>query len=850
MHALCPNPVELIDRFLAEVNAEARTHVSAIYDTASKFEAGRAILELPPEQQVSVVLAGVAWQVEHLGSGYSPALGNLLSALLRKKLPFDVADLERLVRTIASVRRSGFWSVLAPGGIMRAVEDQSAVHGLSDALRDALEQLAAQLRRDTYYADSRKLHERVDKLLAATKHVSAAGDPAAPATLPFPWRCAAKLTTEEAWTRRLRALLHGMDPATDLRWAALLDQCATATGSKPSKKWLQHADRCIKEIGTEAFLAVLLPTLGELGKPGAPEKNWILGHEVEGDPTTVHDTHSDVLRGLVWCTSLMPQDHVIAAVGDTADVCFKKIPGVGPRAPKIGNACLVALSGISTTAAVAQLSRLKTRAKHVSIKKQLDKAFGVASEKTGMSAEDLEEVAVPTCGLTGVGELRRPLGEVTALLQVNEAFKAEVSWLKSDGKAQASVPASVKQAFAAEVKAIKQAEKEIDKLLPAQRHRLEMLFLAERSWSFADFRLRYLDHPLAGVVARRLIWRFTNGPRTQDGIWNDGRIVDERDRALDRLADDTRVELWHPRHGTVDEVKGWRDWLEAHEVRQPFKQAHREIYVLTDAERQTEVYSNRFAAHILKQHQFAALCQQRGWRYALQGEWDSANTPTLLLPRWDLRAEFRIEPIQQGGPLLERGDLSHMFVFLYVSTDQVRFCRLDDPLPLRLADVPPLVFSEVLRDLDLFVGVASIGNDPNWVEGREAGRYRDYWQNFSFGELFPSAQTRKAVLERLIPRLKIAERCTFSDRFLIVKGDLRSYKIHLGSGNILMTPNDQYLCITVKPGAASANGGKIHLPFEGDHLLSLIVSKAFMLAQDTKIKDPSITRQIRGPLGP
>jgi hypothetical protein len=28
----------------------------------------------------------------------------------------------------------------------------------------------------------------------------------------------------------------------------------------------------------------------------------------------------------------------------------------------------------------------------------------------------------------------------------------------------------------------------------------------------------------------------------------------------------------------------------------------------------------------------------------------------------------------------------------------------------------------------------------------------------------------------------------------VVKGELRTYRIHLGSGNILMEPNDQYLC--------------------------------------------------------
>lgn len=35
------------------------------------------------------------------------------------------------------------------------------------------------------------------------------------------------------------------------------------------------------------------------------------------------------------------------------------------------------------------------------------------------------------------------------------------------------------------------------------------------------------------------------------------------------------------------------------------------------------------------------------------------------------------------------------------------------------------------------------------------------------------------------------------------------------------------------------------LPFEGDRTLSIILSKAFLLAEDGKIKDPTIMRQIR-----
>ena len=75
----------------------------------------------------------------------------------------------------------------------------------------------------------------------------------------------------------------------------------------------------------------------------------------------------------------------------------------------------------------------------------------------------------------------------------------------------------------------------------------------------------------------------------------------------------------------------------------------------------------------------------------------------------------------------------------------------------------------------------------------------------------------------------------------MVDGTLRRYRIHLGSGNVQMEPNSQYLCIVQHHRNA---GGHVRLPFEGDTILSVILSKAFLLAQDDKIKDASIRSQI------
>jgi hypothetical protein len=98
-------------------------------------------------------------------------------------------------------------------------------------------------------------------------------------------------------------------------------------------------------------------------------------------------------------------------------------------------------------------------------------------------------------------------------------------------------------------------------------------------------------------------------------------------------------------------------------------------------------------------------------------------------------------------------------------------------------------------------------------------------------------------LSGLVPRLKIKDVATIKDKFMIIKGKLQTYKIHIGSTNILMEPNDQYLCIV--PDRSQKNHTEnLFLPFEGDNGLSIIQSKAFLLADDDKINDGTITSQI------
>jgi hypothetical protein len=145
-----------------------------------------------------------------------------------------------------------------------------------------------------------------------------------------------------------------------------------------------------------------------------------------------------------------------------------------------------------------------------------------------------------------------------------------------------------------------------------------------------------------------------------------------------------------------------------------------------------------------------------------------------------------------------------------------------------------------MRDVDLFVSVASIALDPEWADRGDDPHF-PYWREHSFGDLTQTAVVRGEALARLVPKLKIAPRLELTGRYLRVQGRLNNYKIHIGSGNVLIEPDDRYLCIVPASGRAT-----VMLPFEGDQLLSIIMSKAALLAADDKITDPAITCQLAG----
>lgn len=522
----------------------------------------------------------------------------------------------------------------------------------------------------------------------------------------------------------------------------------------------------------------------------------------------------------------------------------------GPRSIRLANHCVAAIADAGLPSSVTELLNTERGTRHGALVRAVRKSLDALAAAQGLTRDQMLEMAVEDHGLGPDGTRRVALADGWAAVVEADGRAARISYEDPAGQPRKSLSAAVKQASTDTLAEFKKDFKAIRATIGNERIRLDACLTADRRWPLAQWRRLYLGHPVTGQLARGLIWAFraaaepdrpvdpgqmVTGIPVREGIL----VTSDGAEVPIPVGDETEVRLWHPVHATADEVRAWRQLLIDRRLVQPVKQAFREIYVLTPAEEATRDYSNRFAGHVFQQEQARALLKGRSWAPVPLAPWDDGIDHGIArreYPQADgrvVRAEFFFDA--DGSELTRNG------MFCFCASDQVRFFGSADGDALPLTSVPPLTFSEAMRDIDLVIGVTSIGADPEWLDRGEGRRFGDYWRQFAFGDLRTGAQVRHEVLSTLVPMLAIADRCELEDRFLKVRGELHTYRIHLGSGNILMSPNDRYLCIV---GARDARADKLFLPFDDDPVLSLILSKAFLLADDNKITDPAITRQI------
>lgn len=388
-------------------------------------------------------------------------------------------------------------------------------------------------------------------------------------------------------------------------------------------------------------------------------------------------------------------------------------------------------------------------------------------------------------------------GEIELMVDVDENGRSSLKCRK-DGKLLKSVPTRYKKdettlRFQAVVKQLKEQYSRTKQMMEqAMEDRT-----AFEVWEF----LEMYQNPVARPITERLIVQTADaalGFLTPDGIADfSGSLcpVEPEDRILIAHPFDLyRSGHWHE----------YQKLLFERQIKQPFKQVFRELYVKLDEELEKEE-SMLFSGNQIQPQKTVGALRSRRWVADYDDGLQKIYYKENIVARIYAMADW-FTPSDVEAPTLE----------------YVVFADRKTGAALKIKDIPDIIYSEVMRDVDLAVSVAHAGGvDPETSHS--------------------TIEMRRAIVACNLALFR-TKNVRLEGNHAIIDGKLGQYTVHLGSGVVHQIGNAMLFIVPVH----SQHRGRIFLPFvDDDPKTAEILSKILLLAEDTKIKDPKILQQIQ-----
>jgi hypothetical protein len=392
----------------------------------------------------------------------------------------------------------------------------------------------------------------------------------------------------------------------------------------------------------------------------------------------------------------------------------------------------------------------------------------------------------------------RTIGDYHVRVAVDESGTASLVCGK-DGKTLASVPAALKKdPYMLECREIAAALKSQYK---RARENLERAMVNRDTFSFGEIRA-LMEHPVVSPLLAKLVFVSLTGDGKEDGSPTASGAFCE---FAGKLRDASPVRIAHP--FDLYTLGTWLDcqrYAFEQKLVQPFKQIFRELYLINEDEKDTKTVSRRYAGHQVQPKKTVALLKGRLWTVDYEEGLQRVYYRENLYVKLYAAADW-FSPADAEAPTLET----------------VEFFDRKTHKSVPLEKIPPAIFSEVMRDLDLVVSVAHVGGvDP---------------------EASHSTIEMRAAIVRELLRLLHVDNVTVEGRHAKITGKLGEYTVHLGSAQVHKMGRGAVNILAVP----SQHRGRVFLPFADDDPRNAeVMSKIILLAEDETIKDPAILAQI------
>lgn len=348
-----------------------------------------------------------------------------------------------------------------------------------------------------------------------------------------------------------------------------------------------------------------------------------------------------------------------------------------------------------------------------------------------------------------------------------------------------------------EIIELKEVHKELNEQVRRSRRMLEQAMKDRTLFTEEEIALIAGNQIVAPMLSKLVL--ITDGHL---GFYSDHQL---KDLNGDRYGLDHGIRIAHP----YDLYRS-EDWAEyqkyifANKLRQPFKQVFRELYLKLDEEK-NGYQITRFRNYQFQTRKFLAALKSCKWNISNEGYIEKVLYQDDLVV--DLYADFDwYTPSDIESP----------------SIDAITFSTRREAKAVKIDDVDPTIFSEVMRDLDLAISVAYVGGvDPDTS--------------------YSTVELRANIIQLTCELMKLDNVCV-EKNFAKIKGSLNTYYVNLKNA-FIHQDGGAYINIVA---VLSERRGHIYLPFlDEDPMTAEVLSKVVLLAEDDKIKDPGILEQIK-----
>lgn len=594
------------------------------------------------------------------------------------------------------------------------------------------------------------------------------------------------------------------------KWYQLMDILTQCKGSaKPNKQWGKEISDAISIFGTERYFK----ELGSLISSSFTESFWFL------------DQYRTTIKGIIWSCALNPNAESLSIIKAITEAAYTKIPGIGPKSGALGNIGLNAFVLSGSDEAFGIMNLMRNKSKYQRFIKAIDRSIDKFLETTSGDPEELADKSIPDFGFID-GKKTITIDDTISALFFIKNRRMTKKWLLN-GKIQSSTPTIIKKAYKAQEKEVASEFKRVNAIYKQLKDRIKTYWLYDRKWEFSNWLAQIQNHNLLFSYLSEMIW--SNETNGQSFMLRDGKHLDFNDQKVNSKPKDI-ISLWHPITSNKTEISAWQKYIFTHKITQPFRQAFREHYPFSVQEAKA-TDSNRFAHHFLKVNKLMAIANGTGWIFMYEHEGQS--WPRRYIKPLDLTIHLKCD--------YNRSDYAIPTKELFFTKGNTVNINTKKISKIQLSTIPLKTRSEVCRDMDLFIAITSIANDPELSLKTEQQEY--YREEFNKGYFSDNAtaKIRKQVISVIAPSLGLLP--SFDKNFLIVQGKLNKYRINLGSGFAQLADSQKHINLLpdIKPMKKSK---KVHAPIQDDETLYIILAKALFLEKDDKIDDKKFKEAI------